>query len=245
MPHCNQAPGHAGRDPIVTPRKLVSPPCRAAQPRQYARPPKSGGTHARGHTRQNNRRRHPFRTPDSRSPRMLHVRPHLLERRSIRRRRPPRHTRFCSILCRNAFDAGFTPYEPDRPRAILNVPLQKWRVIAGPPGSPGTHPYPDAKQMTVSGSGFLIDCLHCKRPFVSKGLRCCCPDHERKLREQEGIAATMAEVGAEPIREPRKCEQCGASIPRWLPGGRGAVPKTRRFCSPSCGKKARRLSAST
>jgi hypothetical protein len=158
-------------------------------------------------------------------------------------------SRFCSAGCRDAFDAGLPPYEPERARDVLNVPLRDWVVAAGPPGTVGTvgtRPYArDAQPMTVSSDGFLIACKGCRKPFVSRGLRCCSTECERKHRERDEIAATMAEVGAEPIRESRKCEQCDANIPRWLPGGRGAVPKTRRFCSESCQKKARRLSAAT
>jgi hypothetical protein len=49
-------------------------------------------------------------------------------------------TPFCLTLCRDAFDAGLPPYEPDRPRAILNAPLQNWVVVAGPPGAIGYLP---------------------------------------------------------------------------------------------------------
>ena len=43
--------------------------------------------------------------------------------------------RFCSTRCREAFDAGFPP-APDShyARAMTNVPLSAWRIVAGPPG---------------------------------------------------------------------------------------------------------------
>ena len=43
--------------------------------------------------------------------------------------------RFCSTRCREAFDAGFPP-APDLhyARAMINVPLSAWRIVAGPPG---------------------------------------------------------------------------------------------------------------
>ena len=44
--------------------------------------------------------------------------------------------RFCSTRCREAFDAGFPP-APDYSnhiRAMTDVPLSAWRIVAGPPG---------------------------------------------------------------------------------------------------------------
>src|SRR5215831_2666856 len=77
-------------------------------------------------------------------------------------------SRFCSVRCRDYFDAGGQPYDPHSTRDVLNVPLRDWVVVAGPPGTVGTRPYGDAQLMTVSGDGFLIPCRHCKRPFASK-----------------------------------------------------------------------------
>ena len=43
--------------------------------------------------------------------------------------------RFCSTRCREAFDAGFPPAQDSNyARAMTNVPLAAWRVVAGPPG---------------------------------------------------------------------------------------------------------------
>jgi hypothetical protein len=85
--------------------------------------------------------------------------------------------RFCSERCRDAFDAGFPPYDPQSARSVLNVPLRDWVVVAGPPGTPeqlsrgGTRPYGDARPMTISSDGFLTDCKGCRKSFVSRGLR--------------------------------------------------------------------------
>jgi hypothetical protein len=147
-------------------------------------------------------------------------------------------SRFCSVRCRDYFDNGGSPYDPQSARDVLNVPLRDWVVVAGPPGTVGTRPYANAQPMTVSGDGFLIPCKHCKRPFVSKGLRCCCPDHERKYREGLEIAGIVKEVGGE-LPTKRQCGCCGGTIPRWLPNGR-AVPKNRRFCSDRCAAKMKR-----
>jgi hypothetical protein len=122
------------------------------------------------------------------------------------------NARFCSILCQNAFDAGYVHREP-KPR--YNLPPR--------------------------GDGFLISCKGCRRPFVSKGLRCCSTECERQMREKAEIAATMAEVGMEPVAvERRKCEHCSITIPRWRNGRQ--VPKGTRFCSRSCREKAGRQS---
>jgi len=42
--------------------------------------------------------------------------------------------RFCSTRCREAFDAGLPPYDHNYVRAMTDVPLSAWRIIAGPPG---------------------------------------------------------------------------------------------------------------
>src|SRR5215468_8657554 len=62
--------------------------------------------------------------------------------------------RFCSVLCLDGSDAGLMPAQPPR------------------------YKFP------IRGDGFLIDCQGCKRPFVSKGLRCCSADCECKYRER-------------------------------------------------------------
>jgi predicted nucleic acid-binding Zn ribbon protein len=53
----------------------------------------------------------------------------------------------------------------------------------------------------------------------------------------------MAEVGMEPMREKRKCEECGGDIPFWRKGK--TVPKNTRFCGESCQGKARRKKAAS
>ena len=36
------------------------------------------------------------------------------------------NSRFCSRHCQDAFDAGFPPYDPNRDRALTNLPLSAW-----------------------------------------------------------------------------------------------------------------------
>jgi hypothetical protein len=147
-------------------------------------------------------------------------------------------SRFCSVRCRDAFDAGFPPHDPNQARNLMQVPLTVWIVVAGPPGTVGTRAY--ARDLPISGDGCIIPCRNCKRPFVSRGLRCCSPECERKYKEGLEIEATMREVGAE-AGPKRRCEFCGAVIPRWTKGGR-QVKKTARFCSDRCSQKAKRQS---
>jgi hypothetical protein len=122
--------------------------------------------------------------------------------------------RFCSRLCVEAHDSGYVHHHDG-----------------------------DGYQFPARGDGFLIDCRSCRRPFVSKGLRCCSEACERQMKEQATIAAVMAEVGAEPTGYVhRKCQQCGQNIPRYVGVGkaRKETKKTARFCSKRCADKARR-----
>jgi hypothetical protein len=46
-------------------------------------------------------------------------------------RRPVRgddNPRFCSARCQDAFDDGFSSYDPNRDRALTNLPLSSWVV---------------------------------------------------------------------------------------------------------------------
>ena len=134
--------------------------------------------------------------------------------------------RFCSPRCRAAFNAGFPPYNPNQARVLMQAP--SWVLAAGPPGTVGT---PYARDLPIRGDGCLITCKGCQREFVSKGLRCCSPECEKRYRERLEIEATMAEAGME-VAPKRRCEVCGAAIPRWRAGK--AVKKTTRFCSDRC-----------
>jgi hypothetical protein len=145
-------------------------------------------------------------------------------------------TRFCSTMCREAYDAGAMP------AVELNafpVPPEGWRVIAGP--SPG---YMPKQSMRMGRQGFFI-CLHCKREFESRGLRCCSVECERALTGKAKTVATLAEVG-DTLTEKRKCEHCGGDIANWVGEGvkRRRTPKTTRYCSNRCRDKARRMGTS-
>jgi hypothetical protein len=71
-----------------------------------------------------------------------------------------------------------------------------------------------------------------------EGLRCCSPECERKLREREKIAATMAAVGMTATTR-RKCEQCGGHIPHYQSAGKARRETRRdaRFCSKDAPKR--------
>jgi hypothetical protein len=80
--------------------------------------------------------------------------------------------RFCSTECRASFNAGLPPFQQQETRS--------------------TYTWLDGRPMQYRGDGFLIPCAHCKREFVSKGLRCCSTECERKE-----IAAAIAEAAIE------------------------------------------------
>jgi hypothetical protein len=83
--------------------------------------------------------------------------------------------RFCSSNCPVAFDDGFPPYEA----SVIDY------------------------GMKPRGRGFLIDCAKCRRPFESRGLRCCSNNCERDLRQKQELDVELA---GHPFREiKRKC----------------------------------------
>ena len=45
-----------------------------------------------------------------------------------------RGIRFCSDRCRDAFDYGIPPHDPNEVRRLTAVPLDAWIIVAGPPG---------------------------------------------------------------------------------------------------------------
>jgi hypothetical protein len=167
----------------------------------------------------------------------------------------PNKGRFCSDRCRAWYDAGNAGYRQDwlQPTNIEDVPLSGWRVIAGPPGTVGTNPWQSiieasdrkrggrpAGSMLRTRHGYMIQCAGCQKEFESKGLRCCSSDCERRYREREGNLAVMAAAGIQPATK-RKCETCGAGIPKWRNGRQ--VSKATRFCSARCSRKAKEKAA--
>jgi hypothetical protein len=126
--------------------------------------------------------------------------------------------RFCSTRCRDGFDVGLPPFQQQETRSA-----QTW--FAG-------------RSMRPRGDGFLIPCAHCKREFVSKGLRCCSTECERKLRARKDIAETLtghAVEGSGYVKS--KCEKCGGNIPRrGLKRGNERPPKAPAFAVESAGR---------
>jgi hypothetical protein len=131
-------------------------------------------------------------------------------------------TRFCSVRCREAYDAGFPAHDP----TYASKKNPRWYSLP------------------LGRHGFLIDCAGCGKQFDSKGLRYCSPACKRALADRQEIRELKAEAGVEfesRLGPKRKCEGCGGDIPRWR-NGRKVSGKTR-FCSPSCGQKARAKAA--
>jgi hypothetical protein len=125
--------------------------------------------------------------------------------------------RFCSLRCREWYDAG-------------NAPLTEQKI---------SYRWRDGRPMQETAKGFRIPCANCKRDFESLGLRCCSADCERRSRERKDNLAVMAEVGMEPAAK-KVCAApgCGAVIPKWRKGRK--VSSTTRFCSPKCAQKVKR-----
>jgi hypothetical protein len=119
-----------------------------------------------------------------------------------------RGTRFCSQRCREVYDNGRPVYTP--------LDLDKFFTFPR------------------SGSAFRVECGHCRRPFASRGLRCCSPDCERALCQRQ---ARDRELAGNAFRSPRPpCETCGAPLPKWRKGRR--LSSVTRFCSARCRKRA-------
>jgi len=115
--------------------------------------------------------------------------------------------RFCAERCREAFDAGMGPYDPN----YAGKSQQRWYALP------------------LGPRGLMLTCKGCGRTFDSVGLRCCSVECERKHR-------LKLEVADHPFRiEKRKCEECGGDIPNWRNGRR--VSKATRFCSPRCQRR--------
>jgi hypothetical protein len=45
-----------------------------------------------------------------------------------------RGSRFCTDRCREYYDSGFPTHDPHQARVVTTVPLEAWRIVAGPPG---------------------------------------------------------------------------------------------------------------
>jgi hypothetical protein len=45
-----------------------------------------------------------------------------------------RGSRFCNARCREHYDRGFPQHDPHQVRVLTSVPLDAWKVTAGPPG---------------------------------------------------------------------------------------------------------------
>jgi hypothetical protein len=100
----------------------------------------------------------------------------------------------------------------------------------------GVGPY-EATRVFSGPNGLLMNCYGCAREFRSLGLRCCSAGCEKRYRELQDVAATLAEAGMERAVK-KTCEVCSAVIPKWLKGKR--TPSSRRFCTDKCRKRAQR-----
>jgi hypothetical protein len=148
--------------------------------------------------------------------------------------------RFCSMRCQSWHDKGIGETPSD------TTSLRGWKVIAGPPSIEiGSDYYAGAFgreliPMKQKGDGLETKCFGCGKDFLSKGLRCCSAECEKRYREREHNLAVMAEVGIK-AKAKRTCSRCGSRISTWRDGRR--VSSKTRFCSPKSADRARRAAA--
>jgi len=112
---------------------------------------------------------------------------------------------FCSVRCREGYDAGYPAFDPDY--ASKNNP--RWYSLP------------------IAPHGFYIDCAGCGRRFESLGLRCCSSECTRMAQGRVETRALIAEAGIS-IDKRRPCQKCGKPIPRWRNGR--AVRKDAKTC---------------
>jgi hypothetical protein len=111
--------------------------------------------------------------------------------------------RFCSRLCVDAYDAGYSCHAGGlyKHRAAGarsgdgGVAVPAYDRNGNLKNPRGSRPY--ARNLPAGGGGFLIECRQCKRQFASKGLRCCSPECERQLLDAKKTKAELAKVEME------------------------------------------------
>ena len=125
--------------------------------------------------------------------------------------------RFCSLRCRDAFDAGIPAYDPD----YASKSNPRWYSLR------------------IGPQGFHIDCAGCGCRFDSKGPRCCSPECKGVYRDRQGRDRLLADVPFRVVKRKCEYEHCGRGIPNWRNGRR--VSKATRFCSAKCKDRHNRL----
>jgi len=157
--------------------------------------------------------------------------------------------RFCSTRCREAFDNGFPPYDPDHFRELARTSdTSNFRVVAGPTGVTSYDTLQDSNQVSRGikrrgSTGWVIECFNCGKEFDScEGFRCCRSECERRCRNRSENHELMSKVGMDgPIKS--KCHECGGNIPNWRNGRR--VSKATRFCSDRCSRASKKTKKAT
>ena len=117
--------------------------------------------------------------------------------------------RFCSQRCQENYDHGL----------VIRAPLIRYTFEHGQPVRP-------------ADNGFVLECRFCRKPFASKGLRCCGQECERALKDRLDALEVAAQIGHS-ARPHRVCEGCGGRVPRH-------ARANQRFCSSRCQQKAAR-----
>jgi hypothetical protein len=129
-----------------------------------------------------------------------------------------RGSRFCSERCREAFDNGLPPHDPNYVRAVNKQPLDSWIIVAGPPGSRIGERYwdiiPDRPGRAKRHASTLPVRTASPMPCDDEntGIRC---------RQQEGVR--------QPMKKTATCKQCGNPLRVIKRRGR-----KRQYCNNKC-----------
>jgi hypothetical protein len=114
--------------------------------------------------------------------------------------------RFCSARCREWFDGGNPPYDPNYVRRVTDAPLSAWRVVAGPPGIEiGSNPW----------AGIIA---------ASDRIRA-----KRAAKQEDGLPRESAKILDQDLRHFCRYERCRCKLP-------ALEPFERAFCSNGCVK---------
>ena len=102
---------------------------------------------------------------------------------------------FCSLRCQAWYDDGNPQLPSDLAVEALKVPVDKWKVVAGP-GLEAGQPYYSAvfpagrkfTPMRMGPKGWYIHCCS-NQKFESLGLRCCSRECEERFASTRTISS--------------------------------------------------------
>jgi hypothetical protein len=127
---------------------------------------------------------------------------------------PAENKSFCSTNCQEQYDAGFRiTWRDQRDQPALHLP-----------------------------DGIMLTCPGCNRQFRSRGLgfcsEKCIKDYDRRSAANAELAQIREATGVSLPKRGKPCQGPGCStiLPPWTAKGQNRA----KFCSPKCGRNARR-----